>query len=399
MSAVPLDIEARSWGHDPAPTRTASTPSAGRSPSPPPPAVRRRPARAADPPAVPGGGRGGPGRRLGGARPGLVVHQRDPAPAGARPGRRAVRDQRPPGASSLNLAPQPGETAGFSPQTSPRGAGPARARTRRWTWCSPTTAAVPDRESRCARCRRRELGADGLHLAPAGRGRRRPATARPGAGWPPAYEPYLFVRRCDVTGSEPMAMTAAVKDELARLAGHQALLPQGRGLGDAAVRRRAAHRQRPHRGRGGARHRRRRAPAAQGHRRDLRAHLRGRRDRARRAAPGSRYVVRVVKDGEALARQTGLLDGRGRPVRGPAAAGRLRRHLRRGGRLARRVPRPRLAHRAGPLVRAGGHLPRPGGRARAGRAPPAGSASRPRRARCAASTGSSSATATRSARC
>ena len=31
---------------------------------------------------------------------------------------------------------------------------------------------------------------------------------------------------------------------------------------------------------------------------------------------GKRYVVRVAKDGEALARQTGLLDGRGRPVRG-----------------------------------------------------------------------------------
>lgn len=31
---------------------------------------------------------------------------------------------------------------------------------------------------------------------------------------------------------------------------------------------------------------------------------------------GNRYVVRVVKDGESLARQTGLLDGRGRPVRG-----------------------------------------------------------------------------------
>jgi cell division protein WhiA len=31
---------------------------------------------------------------------------------------------------------------------------------------------------------------------------------------------------------------------------------------------------------------------------------------------GSRYIVRVVKEGEALARQTGLLDGRGRPVRG-----------------------------------------------------------------------------------
>ena len=31
---------------------------------------------------------------------------------------------------------------------------------------------------------------------------------------------------------------------------------------------------------------------------------------------GSRYVVRVVKDGESLARQTGLIDQRGRPVRG-----------------------------------------------------------------------------------
>jgi hypothetical protein len=31
---------------------------------------------------------------------------------------------------------------------------------------------------------------------------------------------------------------------------------------------------------------------------------------------GSRYVVRVVKEGESLARQTGLLDNRGRPVRG-----------------------------------------------------------------------------------
>lgn len=31
---------------------------------------------------------------------------------------------------------------------------------------------------------------------------------------------------------------------------------------------------------------------------------------------GNRYVVRVVRDGESLARQTGLLDSRGRPVRG-----------------------------------------------------------------------------------
>ncbi|HEX6577175.1 MAG TPA: DNA-binding protein WhiA, partial [Jiangellaceae bacterium] len=31
---------------------------------------------------------------------------------------------------------------------------------------------------------------------------------------------------------------------------------------------------------------------------------------------GSRYVVRVVAGGEVLARQTGLIDGSGRPVRG-----------------------------------------------------------------------------------
>ncbi len=38
---------------------------------------------------------------------------------------------------------------------------------------------------------------------------------------------------------------------------------------------------------------------------------------------GNRYLVRVLKDGEALARQTGLVDQRGRPVRGlpPAIVG------------------------------------------------------------------------------
>ncbi|MDO5634068.1 MAG: DNA-binding protein WhiA [Micrococcus sp.] len=35
---------------------------------------------------------------------------------------------------------------------------------------------------------------------------------------------------------------------------------------------------------------------------------------------GRRYMIRVVNDGEALARQTGLLDQRGRPVRGLPAA-------------------------------------------------------------------------------
>ena len=31
---------------------------------------------------------------------------------------------------------------------------------------------------------------------------------------------------------------------------------------------------------------------------------------------GTRYVVRLIRDGESLARQTGLIDTRGRPVRG-----------------------------------------------------------------------------------
>src|SRR5215211_2412207 len=31
---------------------------------------------------------------------------------------------------------------------------------------------------------------------------------------------------------------------------------------------------------------------------------------------GNRYVVRVIRDGESLARQTGLIDNNGRPVRG-----------------------------------------------------------------------------------
>ena len=75
--------------------------------------------------------------------------------------------------------------------------------------------------------------------------------------------------------------------------------------------------ERPDRGRGRARHRRGGPAAAQGHRRGLRP----RRPTSWCVAAGglrkgSRYVVRVVKDGEALARQTGLLDGRGRPVRG-----------------------------------------------------------------------------------
>ena len=88
---------------------------------------------------------------------------------------------------------------------------------------------------------------------------------------------------------------------------------------------------------------------------------------------GSRYVVRVVHDGESLARQTGLIDGRGRPVRGLPAEGRQRLGVRRRGGVARCLPRPRVAHRARPLLGARGHVPRArGGPRPRGRRPPAG---------------------------
>ena len=67
----------------------------------------------------------------------------------------------------------------------------------------------------------------------------------------------------------------------------------------------------------------------------------------------------MVKDGEALARQTGLLDVRGRPVRGLPPHVVAGEHLLRGGGLAGRVPGARLADRAGPVLRAGDHLPGP----------------------------------------
>ena len=100
---------------------------------------------------------------------------------------------------------------------------------------------------------------------------------------------------------------------------------------------------------------------------------------------GSRYVVRVVRDGEALARQTGLLDGRGRPVRGlppqvVSGAGCDAVAAWRGASGAR------LADRARPLVGARGHLPRAPRPPWPWSARPGGSASRPRPARSVAST-------------
>ena len=85
---------------------------------------------------------------------------------------------------------------------------------------------------------------------------------------------------------------------------------------------------------------------------------------------GVRYLVRIAKHGEGLARQTGLVDQRGPAGPRAAAVGRVGRDQRRRGRVARRVPRARLADRARPVVLAGGHLPRTRGGDGAGRRRP-----------------------------
>ena len=99
--------------------------------------------------------------------------------------------------------------------------------------------------------------------------------------------------------------------------GDQALLPQGRGVGRSCGSPAGLHivgGRIVDRGR--ARHRRRRPPAAQGHRRGLRPRERDGRRAPRRPAQGQPLPRAGARDGEALARQTGLLDARGRPVRG-----------------------------------------------------------------------------------
>ena len=139
MSPQPLDIAAEVTGLDDAdPGRVhrirgqvavATTP--GR--------VAVGVAGAAGAAGLPGGGGRGRGRRPGGARAGVVVHQRAAAPAGARAARRAGRDRGPPGRRA-----QPGRRAGRDRRLLPAAApGGALRRTRRdcgWTrsWRTPT---------------------------------------------------------------------------------------------------------------------------------------------------------------------------------------------------------------------------------------------------------------------
>jgi hypothetical protein len=113
---------------------------------------------------------------------------------------------------------------------------------------------------------------------------------------------------------------------------------------------------------------------------------------------GNRYVVRVSKDGDGLARQSGLVDGQGRPVRG------LPPQVVSGGTCDAAPPGGgpswRTARSPSPAAPARWRSPAPARRRRSPwSARPAGSGWPPRPARSAGWTGSWCATATRSACC
>ena len=341
-------------------------------------------ARAARPAGLPGGGRGDRRRPTGVVLgPGLLVHQRAAAPAGARAARRA---RRAPGAAVAGRA-QPRRRSRGRPRASAAGRTsrswpahvPGAARS---TSCSPTRGAVPDAAALAAVAAR--SSAPSWCCAPVAGARTAPRRHDPAAAG--------GGRSRDVASGRGrirrMAMTAAVKDELA---------PAARSPSPAAARPRcrrccgspagctssaAGSSSRPSSTPGpppaGCA---RTSPRCSGT--PATSSVR----RARRAAQGNRYVVRVAKDGEALARQTGLLDGRGRPVRGlppQVVTGRSATPRRPGA-----GPSWPTARSPSPAARRRSRSPAPARRRRwPWSAPPGGWASRPRPARSAASTGS-----------
>ena len=114
MAAVPLDIAAQVRGADPAGRGDVTiVPGPGRGRDDHGPGRVRR-ARADRPAGLPGGARGDRGGRLGGLGAGVVVHQCASAPARARSCSAHSCRARRKRCVTLNVAPQPGETDGFS---------------------------------------------------------------------------------------------------------------------------------------------------------------------------------------------------------------------------------------------------------------------------------------------
>ena len=287
----------------------------------------------------------------------------------------------------LNLEPQPGETSGFAP-----------TRTWRcWRGQAPDLRIDVVRGRPVVGCRRRRPAERPLHALGAEvvcadvRGRRTAAPPRPGAaGRGLGLGPVRPTAATDHGRSERMprmAMTAQVKDELARLtvtkpccrkAEVSALLRFAGGLHlvsghivleaelDTGV---------------AARRLRKDISEVYGHSSDAR--------RARRRRPAQGHpLCRAGRQGRRLA---GPADRSGRRTRSPgartSAAGGVRRHLRRRVGLARSLPGARVAHRAGTVVGPRDHLSRAGGGSGAGGRRTTPGHRRPRLARSAASTG------------
>ena len=190
--------------------------------------------------------------------------------------------------------------------------------------------------------------ADGSPRHDARLARHDPAAARPRGASGPRRGRSAQPRRWQ---ERAMAMTAAVKDELAAPDGHEAVLPQGRDRrrcsdSPAACTSSAATSSIEAELDTGAAARRLRKDIAEvfGHGSEVRG------AGGRRAAQGQP----LPRPGRHGRRGAGPADRAGRRPRPagprPAAAGRRRRDVRRRGRLARRVPRARLADRARPLL-------------------------------------------------
>ena len=322
--------------------------------------------RAGRPARLPGVGGRHPQRRLGRARPRLVVHLGHAAPARARAVRGPRGDPRPAPAGA-QPRPRHGGDRRLQCRAPPRDVRDRSPLTCASTPCSPTRPSSTTSRPWPQQCAR--LGAT-LLVTPVGR-RDRPGSttrcaSRPPCGtlWPPRDRPddaWQDDRHGDDGEGEGRA-------EQAR--GDQAVLPQVRGRRDAEVRRGAAHHRGAHRRRGRAGHGERRPPPATRALRGLRPHPRGPRARGRWAAQGQ-PVRGAGGPGRRVARPADRPDRQPRaPGARAPAQGRERLGVRRRGRVARGVPRPRLAHRAGPLLGPRGHLPRARGGPRAGRRGP-----------------------------
>ena len=246
--------------------------------------------------------------------PGLVVHLGDDPPAGARARARPSRSTRARRLLVLNLDPGTGRDGRLQRRAAPRDLGHAWRPTCASTRCSPTPLSSTTR--RPWRSSAPRLGAQ-LFVTPGGASRptrrARPAALRGRLAGHSRHPETGPVTRGRMTA---MAMTAKVKDELSR---HVVTKPCCRKSEVAATLRFA----------GGlhiiggrivveaeldtanaARRLRRELSEVYGHTPEVLVLAAG------GLRKGSRYVVRVVQDGESLARQTGLIDSRGRPVRG-----------------------------------------------------------------------------------